>query len=69
MHVLTADPVLDQALARIAELTGRLHAVADLHVPRRTLLRGTVCRACGQLSPCPTVRAVRPQASTSQSAA
>ena len=69
MHALTADPVLDQALARIAELTGRLHAVADLHVPRRAVLRRSVCRACGQASPCPTVRAVRPQASTSHSAA
>jgi hypothetical protein len=54
-----ADPAFDEALARIRELTGRLHAVLDLHDARRTLLRGHVCRDCGQAFPCPTVRASR----------
>lgn len=53
-----ADPALDDALLRIAELTGRLHAVADLHRPRRTLL-GPRCWACGRSFPCPTVRVSR----------
>lgn len=53
------DPALDDALARIALLTSRLHAVTDLHVPRRTLLSGHVCRACGRPSPCPTAQASR----------
>ena len=54
-----ADPAFDEALARIRELTVRLHAVLDLHDARRTLLRGHVCRDCGQSFPCPTVRASR----------
>ena len=55
----TADPAFDEALARIRELTVRLHAVLDLHDARRTLLGGRVCRDCGQAFPCPTVRASR----------
>jgi hypothetical protein len=54
-----ADPAFDEALARIRELTGRLHAVLDLHDARRTLLGTRVCRDCGHAFPCPTVRASR----------
>lgn len=54
-----ADPALDDALDRIAQLTARLHAVSDLHAPRRSLLRGHVCRACSRPAPCPTARASR----------
>ena len=53
------DVVLDEALARIAELTARLHAVADLHAPRRTLLGARACRACARAWPCPTQQASR----------
>ena len=58
----TADPAFDEALARIRELTGRLHAVLDLHDERRSLLRGRVCRCCSRPFPCPTVRAGRASA-------
>jgi hypothetical protein len=51
-----ADAALDDALSRIAELSRRLHAVSDLHAPRRTLLGTRVCRACARPAPCPTVR-------------
>lgn len=51
-----ADPAFDDALARIAQLSARLHAVADLHSPRRRLLGGRVCRACARSFPCPTSR-------------
>jgi hypothetical protein len=37
----------------------RLHAVLDLHDPRRTLLGGQVCRCCSRRFPCPTVQAGR----------
>lgn len=56
----TFDRAFDEALARIGELSGRLHAVLDLHDPRRTLLGGRVCRCCSRPFPCPTVRAGRP---------
>ena len=49
-----ADPAFDDALARIAQLSARLHAVADLHGPRRTLLGASVCRSCSRAFPCPT---------------
>lgn len=52
------DRALDDALARIADLTSRLHAVADLHVARRSLL-GRTCRACARPYPCPTVQVSR----------
>lgn len=58
-HPDTADPALDDALDRIAQLTARLHAVTDLHVPRRTLLGSRVCRACRRAAPCPTAQATR----------
>lgn len=51
-----ADAAFDEALARIRELSVRLHAVLDLHDPRRTLLGGRVCRCCSRAFPCPTVR-------------
>ena len=54
-----ADPAFDEALARIRELSVRLHAVLDLHAARRSLLRGAVCRCCSRPFPCPTVRAGR----------
>jgi hypothetical protein len=54
-----ADPAFDEALARIRELSVRLHAVLDLHDPRRTLLGGRVCRCCSRPFPCPTVQAGR----------
>jgi hypothetical protein len=56
-RALVADPALDDALARIAQLSARLHAVTDLHSPRRALLGGQVCRACARPFPCPTSRA------------
>lgn len=56
-RTVVADPALDDALDRIAQLTARLHAVADLHGPRRTLLGGRVCRSCAQAFPCPTAQA------------
>jgi hypothetical protein len=53
------DAALDEALERIAELSTRLHAVRDLHEPRRTLLGACVCRACARTFPCPTARLSR----------
>lgn len=50
------DRAFDEALARIRELSTRLHAVVDLHDARRTLLGTRVCRCCSQRFPCPTVR-------------
>lgn len=53
-----ADVALDQALARIGELTARLWAVRAAHRPgtgsrwRRT----PRCRGCRQVFPCPTAR-------------
>lgn len=54
---LLVDPAFDDALARIAQLTARLHAVADLHGPRRTVLGASVCRSCTRPFPCPTAQA------------
>lgn len=51
------DPAFDDALDRIAQLSARLHAVTDLHGPRRTLLGTRICRACSRPSPCPTALA------------
>jgi hypothetical protein len=53
------DAALDEALDRIALLTSRLHAVEDLHAPRRTVLGARVCRACARSFPCPTARLSR----------
>ncbi|MCW2679710.1 MAG: hypothetical protein JWM62_1111 [Frankiales bacterium] len=50
------DPAFDEALARIRELSTRLHAVVDLHDARRTLLGTRVCRCCSRRFPCPTVQ-------------
>lgn len=52
----TVDPAFDEALARIRELSVRLHGVLDLHDARRTLLGGRVCRCCSRAFPCPTVQ-------------
>ena len=54
---VVVDPAFDDALARIAQLSARLHAVADLHGPRRTLLGTSVCRSCPRPFPCPTAQA------------
>ena len=51
-----ADPAFDEALARIRELSTRLHAVVDLHDARRTLLGARICRCCSQRYPCGTVQ-------------
>lgn len=52
----TDDPALDDALARITELSTVLLAVRDLHVPRLRAVRRPVCRACGHAFPCATAR-------------
>jgi hypothetical protein len=52
----TDDPALDDALARISELSSALLAVRDLHAPRARAVRRPVCRACGHAFPCPTAR-------------
>jgi hypothetical protein len=52
----TADPALDDALARITELSTVLLAVRDLHSPRSRGARRPVCRACGDRFPCATAR-------------
>ena len=72
MTIRTDDPALDEALARISDLAGRLWAVRQAHRPvltgnsagrrrfgrRRFGLRGPVrCGGCGLASPCPTLRA------------
>ena len=60
-----ADVALDQALARIGDLTERLWAVRGEHRPvrRRTPLGRTVerCAACGTPAPCATARAASGQ--------
>jgi hypothetical protein len=55
-----ADVALDQALARIGELSGRLWAVRSAHRPRPRagLLGGHRCAECGRAYPCPTTRVV-----------
>lgn len=72
MTIRTDDPALDEALARISDLAGRLWAVRQAHRPvvtghglgRRRFgrppfaRRGPVrCGGCGLASPCPTLRA------------
>ncbi len=60
----TPDPTtvaLDEALDHIGDLAERLWAVRRLHrsAQRRGLLRaGVRCAGCGQVWPCPTLRAV-----------
>lgn len=52
------DPVLDEAVARITELTRRLRSVGSVHAPRQTRFSGRPrCTACGAPSPCPTLLA------------
>jgi len=55
----TADPALDEALAHIRELSTRLWEVRGAHRPARPsrLRRTPRCAGCGQLMPCPTLRA------------
>ncbi len=54
-----ADPVLEEAVARIGELTRRLRSVGSVHAPRRTRFGGRPrCIACGSTSPCPTLLAI-----------
>ena len=72
MTIRTDDPALDEALARISDLAGRLWAVRQAHRPvvtahqggRRRFGRPTSgrpglvrCGGCGLASPCPTLRA------------
>lgn len=55
-----ADPTLDEAVARIADLAGRIWAVRLAHHPVRSrgLLRsGVRCEGCRQPHPCATLRA------------
>lgn len=58
------DGALDDALDHIGRLSERLWAVRRLHRPVRTRsLLGAErvsCAECGQVSPCPTLVAVRP---------
>lgn len=52
------DPVLEEAVARITELTRRLRSVGTVHAPRQTRFSGRPrCAACGAPSPCPTLLA------------
>ncbi|MGN6687809.1 MAG: hypothetical protein ACTHK1_09755 [Actinomycetales bacterium] len=53
------EAALDEALARIGELSFRLWAVRDRHSPARTWLGRVRCRSCGQLYPCETVEVTR----------
>lgn len=48
---------LDEALARISDLAGRLWQVRDVHHPGRSLLGRLRCRGCGEAYPCATARA------------
>jgi hypothetical protein len=54
----TEDPALDEAVARIRDLAGRLWAVRSAHRPsgpgRRARNR---CAGCGQQLPCATLLA------------
>lgn len=53
------DPALDEAVARIGDLAGRLWAVRLAHRPGSSgwLRRGVRCAGCGQDVPCATLRA------------
>ncbi len=53
------DEALDDALARISDLAGRLWAVRLAHRPVRAgrLRHRLVCSGCGRPAPCPTLRA------------
>jgi hypothetical protein len=53
--VQSDDAALDEALAHIAALSGRLLVLQRLHRAGRGLRRGW-CRDCGQRYPCPTLR-------------
>lgn len=54
------DTALEDALARVRELSIRLWAVREAHRPGRGLLGRTRCWTCGQPYPCPTLRAAGP---------
>lgn len=49
------DAALDEALAHIAALSGRLLVLQRLHRAGRGLRRGW-CRDCGHRFPCPTLQ-------------
>jgi hypothetical protein len=55
-----ADPALEDALARVRELSLRLWAVRAEHRAGRGLLGRARCGTCGQPYPCATVRAAGP---------
>lgn len=54
------DDALDDALARVRELSLRLWDVRAAHRPRRGLLGRDRCGTCGQAYPCATLRALAP---------
>lgn len=54
------DPALEDALARVRELSIRLWAVREAHRPGRGLLGRARCWTCGQPYPCATLRAAGP---------
>ena len=54
------DPALEDALARVRELSLRLWAVRLEHRPVRGLLGRARCATCGQPHPCPTSQAAGP---------
>jgi hypothetical protein len=53
----TLDSSLDDALARIGELSRVLWALRDAHVPEPAL-RGPRCRECRRRFPCRTARLI-----------
>jgi hypothetical protein len=56
------DRALDDALARVRELSLRLWAVREVHQPARGRLGRARCGTCGQTYPCATVQAAGPPA-------
>lgn len=57
---LLVEDALDDAVARVRELSMRLWAVRATHRSQRSRLRGERCIACGQPYPCPTMVAAGP---------
>lgn len=56
-----ADEALDEALARVRELSLRLWDVRAEHRLRRRLLGAPRCSTCGSAYPCSTLLAVAPR--------
>ncbi len=58
VHDWSGDDALEEALARISDLAGRLWAVRQAHRPVTVGWRRTLrCAGCGLSAPCPTLRA------------